>query len=384
MPSRHVRLEILDQLEAPDLWPRALRDEPYPQEPPGPPRRWGTLIVALLVGIAAVGIALFAFSGQRPNVDVPGATESSTAPPSVALPVARVSDRIDVGHATSVAYGAGSVWVSVDDGSILRIDAQTDRVIATIPTPVNPGWEVGGGGLSVADGSVWVAGSDASGGAVIQIDPSTNSVADTIRLSEGDVADVAVDGATAWALISGNPGRPQVVRIDLSGDRVLATIPLDGGYGRFIFAEGGAVFAAIAQPRGGPFDTGTLARIDPATNEVVGSLDLGTYPSVAAGDGAIWAVTDQGLVQIDPATGQPNGTGGKIRCTGDALAAGAGGVWCFDPARDRALVRFNPEAGQVDIAMGPGQRTGGVALASSPGSVWVVGGTQLIRVDLEA
>jgi DNA-binding beta-propeller fold protein YncE len=138
---------------------------------------------------------------------------------------------------------------------------------------------------------VWVAGLDApSNGTqdtVVRIDPSTNQVADTITLKGGRVADVAVDPGAIWALLRGNPGRPEVVRIDPSTDQVVATIPLNGGYGRFIFAEGGSVFAAVAQPPGGPFDGGTLVWIDPSTNQVAGTFELGTYPSAAAGDGAI-------------------------------------------------------------------------------------------------
>jgi heat shock protein HslJ len=299
------------------------------------------------------------------------------SPPSTA---AHVVDRIDVGPATSIAYGAGSVWVSTRD-SIVRIDPQTDRITSTIPTAVVPTWEVGGGGLVVADGSVWVAGADGSGGAIVRIDPSTNSVVGTISLSEGRVADVAVDGGTAWALITGNPGRPEVVRIDLSTGKEIATTLLHGGYGRAIFVEGGFIFAAIVQPPGGPFDSGTLVRIDPSTDQVVDTLGLGAYPSVAAGDGSLWTATSDGLLEVDPATDRFLGSPGA-HCTGDALAVGAGGVWCFGP-EGRFLARYNPATRENDIAMRPDQGTGGIALTTSPGSVWVVNGHQVTRVDLE-
>jgi hypothetical protein len=197
------------------------------------------------------------------------------------------------------------------------------------------------------------------------------------------VADVAVNADGIWALIRGNPDQPKIVRIDPSSGQAVATIRLDGGYGRSIFAVDGSVFAAVTQPPGGPFDGGTLVRIDPSTNQVAGTLDLGTYPSAATGDGTMWAVTDTGLVQIDVATGQPTGAAANVPCTGDALAAGAGGVWCFDPARDRALIRFNPQTAHVDVVMRPDEGTGGTALTTSPGSIWVVDGEQLIRVDLE-
>ena len=88
------------------------------------------------------------------------------------------------------------------------------------------------------------------------------------------------------------------------------------------------------------------------------------------------------VVEEFVSTGQPVGSIAKVPCTGDALAVGAGGVWCFDPATDRAPARFNPRSGQVDVAMQPGEAIGGTALAASPGSIWVLTGNQLVRVDL--
>jgi hypothetical protein len=45
-------------------------------------------------------------------------------------------------------------------------------------------------------------------------------------------------------------------------------------------------------------------------------------------------------------------------------------------------MRFNPDTGQVDIALKPEEGTGGTALATSTGSVWIVRGTELVRVDV--
>jgi streptogramin lyase len=196
------------------------------------------------------------------------------------------------------------------------------------------------------------------------------------------VGDVAVNGRGIWALLLSDLNQPEVLRIDPASHRVLARIPLSGGVGRYVFAIGGSVLAAVAQPPGGPYDGGTLVRIDGSTNEVTGTFDLGGYPSLAAGNNGIWAITDRGLMRIDPRLGEPSGDPENVSCTGDALAVGAGGVWCFDPVSNRALTRFNTTTDRVDVAMRPDQRSGGTALATSPGSVWVVNGKQLIRIDL--
>ena len=379
-------LRDIEGFAPPDLWEVINSSEPRPRSlDPGPVRRALVVAFAFAIGLAGVIFVARAFGGHESQP----ASDSRLTNGAV---TARVTDRIDVGRATALAYGVGSLWVSLDavdssNPSVLRIDAVSDEIVATIPVPGVSGWEIGGGGLVVADGSVWVAGGvDGSGrgGFITRIDPSTNRVTDTVTLKDGDVADVATDGTAIWALLRGNPGQPKVVRIDPSSGQVVATIPLDGGYGRYIFASSGSVLAAIVQPLGGPFDDGTLVRIDPSTNQVAGTYNLGTYPSIAMGEGMMWAVTDNGLVQIDPDTGQPAGAPADAPCTGDALAVGAGGVWCFDPARDRAVTRFNSQTAQVDVAMQQEEDTGGTALTTSPGSVWVVNGEQLTRIDLES
>ncbi len=382
----------LDGLMAPDLRPGierrvsdARQDSGHGfREPPNRDslRRLAAAVTAFVVFAAAGIFAWRAFDGS-------GGTAPSEPSNISAVPLTKagVADTIRIGRGTAVTYGEGSVWVSLlpvdGESKILRIDPETDEVVATIQTPVVPSWEVGGGGLVVADGSVWSAGSvGASGGRIVRIDPSSNSVVETIKVPQGTVAGVAVNGDGIWALITGNAGAPEVVRIDRSTGQIVATIPLSGGYGRFIFAGEGWVLAAVTQPPAGGAAGGTLVHIDPATGKAGAVFDLGTYPSVAEGEGVVWAATGSGLVQIDPLSAQPIGHEATVGCTGDALAVGMDGVWCFDPARDRAPIRINPDTGTVDVTLALGAKTGGLALASSPGSVWVIDGADLIRIDL--
>src|SRR5439155_25953630 len=117
---------------------------------------------AFVLAVAGIALVVHAFNANAPRS--PAASPSGVA---LSLVTARVADTIEVGRTTSVAYGVGGVWVSIDppnasDRAILRIDPQSDRVLATIATPVVAGWDVGGGGLVVAQGSVWVAGGDGS------------------------------------------------------------------------------------------------------------------------------------------------------------------------------------------------------------------------------
>jgi TolB protein len=87
----------------------------------------------------------------------------------------------------SVVYGEGAVWVAVTGESsgeetVVRIDPETNEVIATIPVAAVPRWEVGGAGMTIGAGSVWITGSVEDPGdpplgtdaVLVRIDPAMN------------------------------------------------------------------------------------------------------------------------------------------------------------------------------------------------------------------
>jgi hypothetical protein len=298
-------------------------------------------------------------------------------------PTARVAATIPVGpHPTAIAAGEGSVWVAVRgerpaDGTVVRLDPATGEVVARIPVDVVPGWEVGGGGVAVDDGSVWVAGSTGEGAGLIErIDTASNRVVDAIPVS-GSPADVATFASgSVWALLRGDRGTPRLLQIEVSPDPaqgsthdVVSEIDLPGAYGRRLINGGGQMFAMVATPRGGPIDDSLLYRLDPWTGRVEGVLELHAYAPVAGSPTQVWAATGDALVRVDPETGRALGDPVAVSNTGDAVAIGEGGVWFFDPVRDRAVSRFNPVTGRTDVSV---DGTGGIDLAAYQGSVWVV------------
>ena len=88
-----------------------------------------------------------------------------------------------------VAYGAGSLWLTLDSG-VVRVDARTGRVVRRFAIP--SGW------LTFADGAAWAV--DPGNGAVTKIDPVENKVAKSARL-HGWASDVAVGGGTVWVSV---------------------------------------------------------------------------------------------------------------------------------------------------------------------------------------
>jgi hypothetical protein len=302
-------------------------------------------------------------------------------------PTARVAAEIPVGpYPRAIAVGEGSVWVAVrgeksSEGVVVRIDPATNEVVARIPVDAVPGWEIGGGGLAVDDGSVWVAGAAGGDGGVIdRIDTASNRVVDSIHV-DGRPADVATFASGfVWVLLRGDPDSPRVLEIDVSTHDIVSETDLAGAYGRRLINAGGQMFAMVAAPTGGPADDSLLYRLDPWTGRVQGVLDLHAYAPVAGSVTQLWAATGDALVRIDPETDRPLGDPVPVSNTGDALAVGDGGIWFFDPTNGRTVSRLNPVTGLVDVSVAG---TGGIDLAAWTGSIWVLNPQDSItRIDL--
>ena len=159
-------------------------------------------------------------------------------------PVAMTSTTIPLGHGSStLAYGFDAVWVTaLQDGTVLRVDPATDEVTAFATGLPRP--QV----LSVGPDSLWV----------------------TLQRAE-DVA----------------PDEPTVVRIDPNDGAVVAEIPT-GATPFHIWADTDAVWVCSRDL--------FLARIDPATNEVVETL---TGPpstcAVTVAFDSVWATAGNAL-----------------------------------------------------------------------------------------
>jgi len=91
---------------------------------------------------------------------------------------AKVTNTVRVGLSPyDVEWGFGSAWVSnAGDGTVSRITR--GKVVKTIKVGVEPN------GLAAYAGSLWV--SDHTLGKVVRIDPSTNRITGTVKLSGAD------------------------------------------------------------------------------------------------------------------------------------------------------------------------------------------------------
>ena len=235
---------------------------------------------------------------------------------------------------TVIAAGGGAVWIGSGNGSVLRLEPRTGRVTGRFLDEVHQSWRWPGyvGSIAVGASDVWVADRREF---LKRIDLRTGSV--RVLRHGGRTADlVAVAGRTVWA---GDFERNSVSRVDPRRNRVVATLRVPGRL--FGLAAGRAGAWVVVEPTAGavsgPRGQRDIYRLAPRARLVRVGLRLRCDPGLAVGRLAFWIV-DQ--------------------CSGRLLRAGRDGR----VARSVRIPR-----GKIPVL---GLR-----------SVWLVGGTRVVRID---
>jgi YVTN family beta-propeller protein len=178
--------------------------------------------------------------------------------------------------AYDVEVSPGAVWVTAyEDNAVLRVDTATNTVAATIPVPGRPV------GVAFGAGSLWVSSED---GKVARIDPATNSIVTTIQTQDTG-GYVAFGGGAVWVTNAGYKGQADgmLTRIDPATNGVTASVTV-GTYPWSLAYAGGSVWVGLR-------DTATVVRVSATTNAVLNRVTVDdNVDSIAATDHAVWAV----------------------------------------------------------------------------------------------
>jgi hypothetical protein len=244
---------------------------------------------------------------------------------------------------SGLAFGSGSLWVPVcseakpgeskaaEANSIVRINAATNKIIATLST--GPAGPEGGIAASIGEkdkleGSIWIVTDDA--GTLVRIDPSADKVRQKISIAPGSYNPVFYEN-TIW--ISGTSTNT-LTEVNASTGTVTASIAV-GPTPRFLAGGGGSVWTLNQ-------GDGTITRVDVKSRKVVATIATGMAGhggDLAWGEGFVWAsIFGVPLAAIDPRTNtvfrQWTGPGG------DSLRFGHGSIWLTD-YRQGTLSRFS-------------------------------------------
>jgi DNA-binding beta-propeller fold protein YncE len=238
------------------------------------------------------------------------------------------------------------------------------------------------------EGSVWVLSrgprpcSPARPCTVSRIDPGANRLVGTPTRLPADGWDLAVGAGSVWA--TQFDGR--LLRIDARTGRIRARISARPIYfGSVVTVGGGFVWTGNDDERN---HSGSVSKIDPATNRVVGNLPgLGSPQSIAFGHGAVWVADHAGwLVKIDPARLKVIARQ-RLDFGPHGVVVTSHAVYVAD-AHGGRLLQADPETAKVKrtVALSPGPITpvvGAGAIWSSSAEAW--SGTtrddRVLRID---
>ena len=225
----------------------------------------------------------------------------------------------------------------------------------------------------VTDDAVWVASTKPY--AVLRIDPATNKIVATVKVSGEACSGLAFGFGSIWVPICGE--KPELVRIDGAKNTVSGTLPIapaapEGG----IATSDDSVWMVTDK-------NGTLNRIDPSTNSVRQRISIpsGSYNPVFS-DGIVWitGVDSSVLTAVDADSGkvlESVAVGLKPRF----LAAGVGSIWTLNQG-DGTVSRVDERNRKVTATIRVGIPGPGGDIGYGGESVWpTVFGVPLTRVN---
>jgi DNA-binding beta-propeller fold protein YncE len=205
------------------------------------------------------------------------------------------------------------------------------------------------------------------------------------------IAILAVPGWLVWSALRPAPterpaiatGPTRATSVPAVDPRVTATIPV-GSFPRDLAVGGGAVWVTVNDFNAGEPETHSLLRIDPATNEIVASIQLTSAGHVAVGDSAVWTIdyAEGGnvLVRIDPNGNRVVATVPLGRWAFD-VAADESGVWVTRDIDSRSgeVIRLDPATNEIVAQIPVEGRIRDVVVGE--GGVWVVDSTSTLRQE---
>jgi DNA-binding SARP family transcriptional activator/DNA-binding beta-propeller fold protein YncE len=371
-PSQELRdleaaiLRQDDELAAPVLPSGARADDAVgggdaPVVVPGrAPRGWSRRrlrLVAAAAVVFALVVAVTTILARRDPAPVVAPPDSMAV---IDAETNRVVGTVPVGvRPGPVAYGEGAVWVgNLEDPTLSRIDPVARKVVRNIPLPAAPD------AIAVGAGAVWVV--NARLGTLYRVDPAFSRVTDAVRLGDraitftGAGADVGL--GWVWAVFGdstlgrADPAPPRAAGLGSAGTGPAAVV---------------VAFESIWVANSGD---STVQRFSPLTFEEgpIRVLSVGSMPTgLAAGEGAIWVANtgDDYVTRIDAAGLGSNAARPIPVGNGPTdIAVGDGAVWVATGAAG-SISRIDPETNEVTATISVGNPLGGMAVAD--GLVWV-------------
>lgn len=306
-----------------------------------------------VTGLLILALTAPVTSGQDP---VPRPKRPGVAEASLRLPIERLKpDQVfEIPGVPDWLAIDEHVWVSnYPKHSVTRIDPAANKIVETIAVGKNPC-----SGLAAAFGSLWVP--NCGDPSVSRVDLKTGKVTGSLPLTIGHSEGGLAAGANSVWMMTDAKGT--LARIDPANDQVIAEIYVGPGSFAVAFGEG-AVWVTSTEKS-------VVSRVNPHNNVVEETIAVGPNPRfLAVGEGSVWTVNqgDGSISRIDVKTNKVIATiPAGIPGPGGEIAVGEGSVWVT--SFEYPITRIDPSTNKVVQQFhGPG----GDAIRVGHGSVWL-------------
>jgi streptogramin lyase len=238
-------------------------------------------------------------------------------------PSTAAATTVDVGETVGFASDGVDLWVARDGNVLSRLDGETGHERSSIRPAARQLFALRDAGwLAVAGGSLWLTVPGRSGTlsqTLWRVDPQNGDVLARIPLAADPAPPFAKD-RYVWITTFGDQG---LTRIDVRSNEAVQ-VDVDPEPGALAFGDGSVWIGHEVGPK--------VTRFDDETLEVLAEVPLEEAPrGLAFGDGLLWVATESGLSSIDPATNEVTRTielGSFPHDTGPiGIAYLDGGVW---------------------------------------------------------
>ena len=263
---------------------------------------------------------------------------------------------------TDLIAASGSLWASLGREEIVRIDPETNRIVARI--------QPGGVGLAAGFGAVWAF--DILAGEVLRIDSATNRVTRRIQVG-GLPTGIAVGHGSLWVA---NQLDSTVSRISPETGRTVARIQLDLGgiWPGAILATSDAVWAVAGNGN-------VVNRIRPETSTVDLRIPIRGARAITVARGSVWVGVADSASLVRIANGKAVRVavpGRRANAYGPQLAGGTA-LWLAVPG---SVARVGSLGGREPSLRFPAHHyLSAIAVA---GDIWVADQTaeHILRLEI--
>jgi DNA-binding beta-propeller fold protein YncE len=336
-------------------------------------RRWLAVAVATAVVIGGMVAVIAGSTGGRPRPPgAQGLPAHRHGPPAgaahPAAPLVTVSQtRLPKEYSLSLAAGFGAVWLP-GNGVTYQVDEATGRIVRTIPTPGTHGGCGCASSIAAGAGAVWVT-HGCQG--IYRIDPRTGRVTGSLR-APGAIGAIAAAGGLLW--VTDDWG---LLRIQPRTGEVIGKPNPVGAGGNGITPGAGALW--LTSTGSGP-STSTVYRVDLATGAVTPLANPTLTDVQAVGAGSLWSSQ---VERVDP-TGRVIAT--FFLLGPSQVVFWHGSAWALTLQRSLAFQRIDPATNQVTgtpVPLGKPLPAAAALAWSAPPAVIAAGPTGLWVLDYD-